>query len=146
MGVRALKESGAGLLAVCGGRPWEGAESEAEVMESVAVRIGCPPDRILTETQSHDTMQNATCLAELLPPGRNRRIGLVTSATHMLRAEKVFQRQFPDDVIVPLATNYLYDPVRLSAGTFVPRVEALRQSTVALHEWIGILWYSLRYW
>jgi len=145
-GVKAFKESGANLLALCGGRSREDTESEAEVMKAVALYMGCPRDKILTETRSHDTMQNAAYLAELLPAGQNRRIGLVTSAWHMLRAEKVFKGQFPNDTIVPVPTNYLYDPVRWSAGTFVPSVEALRQSTVALHEWIGIAWYSLRYW
>ena len=140
-GLRAFRNSGASLLALCGGSPRQSAESEAEVMKEVAVCLGCPSDRILTETRSQNTRQNAAYLANLLPTGSQRRIGLVTSATHMLRAENVFKRQFPDDIIVPIPRNYLYNPVRLSVKIFVPSVEALRRSTVALQEWIGLLWY-----
>ena len=144
-GVRAFKKSGASLLAFCGGCSREGAESEAQVMKAVAVYIGCPEDMILTETKSHNTMQNAAYLAELLPPEQTRRIGLVTSATHMLRAEKVFRKHFPGDTIVPIPTNYSYDPVIWTPHIIIPSVTALKQSAVVLHEWIGILWYSLRY-
>lgn len=110
-GVRAFRDSVASLLASCGGGSRKDTEGEAQVIKAVAVYMGCPEDRILAETQSHNTMQNAACLAELLPAGQQRHIGLVTSATHTLRAEKVFRRQFPDDIIVPIPTDYSYDPV-----------------------------------
>lgn len=141
-GVRTFKQSSASLLAFCGGPP---EDAEAEVMKALAVNMGVHADTILTETESSNTMQNAACLARLLPAGKGRRIGLVTSATHMLRSEKVFREQFPEDVIIPIPANYMYDRFVWAPGTFVPSVTALQKSTVALHEWIGILWYLLRY-
>lgn len=142
-GVITFRESNAGLLAFCGGRSWKDTESEAEVMKAMAVRMGVPANKILIETESRDTGENAAGLAELLPAGQRRRIGLVTSATHMLRSEKVFKKQFPNDVIVPIPVNYTYAPLHWTPGSFVPNVTALVKSTVALHEWIGIIWYSL---
>jgi len=143
-GVTMFRESNAGLLAFCGGPTWKDAESEAELMKAMAVRMGVPANKILIETESRDTRENAAGLARLLPAKQGRRIGLVTSATHMLRSDKVFRRQFPNDVIVPIPVNYTYAPFDWTPETFVPRATALVKSTVALHEWIGIIWYSLR--
>jgi uncharacterized SAM-binding protein YcdF (DUF218 family) len=141
-GVRAFQQSSASLLAICGGPP---EDVEAEVMKTLAVSMGVHADRILTETQSANTMQNAACLARLLPEGKTERIGLVTSATHMLRAERTFKKQFPKDTIIPIPADYTYDPFVWAPNTFIPSAAALEESTVALHEWIGIVWYSLRY-
>ncbi len=143
-GVTMFRESNAGLLAFCGGPSWKDTESEAEVMKAMAVRMGVPANKILIETQSRNTRENAARLAELLAAGQKRQIGLVTSATHMLRSEKVFRKQFPNDVIVPIPVNYTYAPFHWTPGSFIPSATALVKSTVALHEWIGIIWYSLR--
>lgn len=144
-GVLAFNSSDADLLVFCGGSSREEGKGEAEVMKAMAVYMGVPGDRILAETQSRNTMQNAACLAKLLPARRARRIGLVTSATHMWRAEKVFRKQFPDDTIIPVPVNYTCGPLLCGWKTFIPSVRALEKSTVALHEWIGILWYWVRY-
>jgi len=143
-GIRLFKESGAGLLALCGGGSGRHPDSEAETMKAMAMQMSIPEDRILTEMRSLNTRQNAAFLAELLPKGTGRKIGLVTSATHMLRSQRVFRRQFPGDVIVAVPVNYTYDPMVWAPGTFIPSVTALQESTIALHEWFGILWYSLR--
>ncbi|MBN1506442.1 MAG: YdcF family protein [Sedimentisphaerales bacterium] len=143
-GIRLFNESGAGLLALCGGGFGEQADSEAEAMKAMALQMGVSQDRILTETRSLNTRQNAAFLADLLPRGTGRRIALVTSATHMLRSQRVFRRQFPDDVIVPVPVNYTYDSLVWSPRTFLPSVDALQESTIALHEWFGLLWCSLR--
>ncbi|MFC1795267.1 YdcF family protein [Planctomycetota bacterium] len=144
-GVKAFKQSNANLLGLCGGRSIGYPESDAEVMKAVAVYMGVPSEEILTETQSKNTMENAVRLAALLPEGEKRCIGLVTSAIHMLRAEKVFRKQFSEYTIVPIPTNYIYDKTVWSVKSAIPSVGALEKSTIALHEWIGILWYSLRY-
>lgn len=141
-GVRVFRQSDASLLVFCGGSPQE---PEAYVMKTWAVTMGVRPDEILAEAASTNTMQNAECLAKLLPPGENRRIGLVTSATHMLRAEKAFRKQFPRDRILPIPVDYMHDPFVWTPGRFIPSASALEESTVALHEWVGIVWYSLRY-
>jgi len=144
-GVRLFLQGHARLLAFCGGAIGEGAESEAEIMKAMAMQLGVPEDRILTETTSANTMQNVTRLAELLPAGSGRRIGLVTSATHMLRSARTFTSQFPDDTIVPVPVHHQYDPSPWRIRDLRPSVTALERSTAAIHEWIGLLWYAIRY-
>ena len=144
-GVEAFKESGARMLAFCGGRPSNGSESEPEVMKTMAICLGVPEESIVTETRSRNTMESAIALSQLLPPGQNRHIGLVTSAAHMRRSYAVFAKQFPHDMIVPIPVQCAYYPMNWQAQSFVPSILNLEQSTLALHEWIGILWYALRY-
>lgn len=144
-GVRIFRENHAGLLAFCGGPPREGAESEAETMKAMALHLGVPDDRILAEAASRTTFENIANLARLLPAGQGRRIGLVTSAIHMWRSHRVLAGQFPNDTIVPIPVYYTYDPTGWSQDSIVPSVGNLEQSSMALHEWIGLLWYSLRH-
>ena len=78
-GVRVYKQSGAKALALCGG-------TEAGAMKKLAYELGVEESEIITETKSGTTMENAAELAKLLRPAEQRRIGLVTSALHMLRS------------------------------------------------------------
>jgi uncharacterized SAM-binding protein YcdF (DUF218 family) len=144
-GVRVFRQTNAGLLAFCAGPARTSTESEAETMKAMAVRLGVPTERILAETQSRDTFENIANLARLLPAGQGRRIGLVTSAIHMWRSQRVFAQQFPHDTIVPIPAYYAYDPTGWRVESIVPSAGSLEQSSMALHEWIGLLWYSLRH-
>ncbi|HSV99182.1 MAG TPA: YdcF family protein [Sedimentisphaerales bacterium] len=144
-GVQYFKQSGADAIAFCGGPPRPGEESEAQVMKSMALTLGVPAERMVVEADSHNTMQNATNLAALLPKAQGRRIGLVTSATHMMRSKGVFERAFPQDTIVPIPVCFTHRPAVGIQERLTPRVAHLERTTVALHEWIGLLWYAVRY-
>ena len=143
-GLRVFQQSHAGLLAFCGGPGPEGGESEAERMRAMVLFLGVPQDKIVTEETSRTTFENIANLARLLPAGQDRRIGLVTAAIHMRRSHAVSQRQFPGDTIIPIPVYYTYDPAATFLQNFVPTSGNLEKSTVALHEWIGLLWYKLR--
>jgi len=144
-GVRLFLEGHGGLLIFCGGPMGPGGETEAETMARMAIRLRVPESAILMETTSTNTMENATHLVGLLPAGQGRRIGLVTSATHMLRSHRVFAEQLPNDTVVPIPVDHQYDPAPWRITHLRPSVGALRKTTVALHEWIGLLWYAMRY-
>jgi len=144
-GVRIFKESGARTLVLSGGSPIQSTESEAEVMEALAFELGVQESKIITETKSCNTMEQAAELAKLLSPTEKRRIGLVTSALHMLRSEKVFIKQFLEATIVCIPVNYIYTPLECEVRSIVPSAGALLISTYAVHEWIGMLWYWIRY-
>ena len=137
-GVRIFKQSGAKNVALSGA-------SEADVMKMLACELGVQESKIITETRSGTTMENATELAKLLPETKQRQIGLVTSALHMLRSEKTFKRIFPDDTIVPIPVNYIYSPFRYNPENFIPSTSTLSKSNYAIHEWIGFLYYLIRY-
>lgn len=143
-GVRIFRQSHAQLLAFCGGPIREGVVSEGETMKVMAVGLGVPEEKILAETTSRTTFENIANLRRLLPAGQNRRIGLVTSAIHMRRAYGVLCRQFPDEIIVPIPVQAIYDPRGWDVRGLLPNADNLDRSAMALHEWIGLVWYKLR--
>ena len=143
-GVRIFKQSSAGTLVLTGGGPKD-IESEAEVMKVLALELGVPESRIIIETRSKNTKENAVNLIKPLSSTQARRIGLVTSALHMPRSVKVFRETFPNDTIVPVPVNYLYSPNWSDPDNYIPSAETLAKSHYALHEWIGMVWYAIRY-
>jgi uncharacterized SAM-binding protein YcdF (DUF218 family) len=144
-GVEVFKASGAGTLIFSGGNPDGGCEAEAALMKQMAISLGIPAETIIAETGSRNTKENAAAVARLLPPGQDRRIGLVTSAVHMPRSVAVFRAHFPDDTIIPVPALSMYYPMGWDIRAVIPSVCNLEQSTVALHEWIGMAWYAVRY-
>ncbi|MCP4607280.1 MAG: YdcF family protein [Planctomycetes bacterium] len=137
-GVRIYKQSSAKTLALCGG-------TEAGAMKRLARELGVPESEIITERKSGTTMENAAELAKLHRPAEHRRIGLVTSALHMQRSDKTFKKQFPNDTIVPVPVNYIYSPDWHYPECFVPSTSSLTKSNYAIHEFIGMVYYSIRY-
>lgn len=136
-GVNAFRQHQAAALALCGG--------EAHAMKTLAMDLGVPPENMIIEASSQNTMENATELRNLLAPAGHRRIGVVTSALHMTRAERVFKQVFAGDTIIPIPVNFLYDPPPERLQAVIPSARAFKTSTDALHEWIGMIWYAIRY-
>jgi MYXO-CTERM domain-containing protein len=144
-GVKAFKNSGAGTIAFCEGWEEDARESGAEVMKALAIELGVQENKIITEDKSQNTMTNATELKRLLAPKEHRNIGLATSALHMPRAERVLRQVFVGDTIVPIPVGYIYTQKKRYLDNFIPSARNLQISTETLHEWIGMLWYTIRY-
>lgn len=144
-GVKAFKKSGAHTLAFCEGWRDQANESGAEVMKAFAIELGVSEDKIIAEDKSQNTMENCTKLKMLLTPKKQRNIGIVTSAWHMPRSQHVFRKVFPEDTIVPIPVGYLYEPQKGYLKKVIPSARDLQMSTEAVQEWIGMLWYKIRY-
>lgn len=111
-------------LAFSGGVGWAQRESTPEAQ--VAARIAATEfDRPLkwTEDESRDTRENALRTIALLRPAGIRHIVLVTSASHMPRALRDFQRAGGSDVSIEAA------PMNLTIGTDADRLTWLPTST-----------------
>ena len=93
------------------------------------------------ESGSTSTFENAARTAELLLPLGIDRVYLVTHAWHMPRALRTFEKQGLE--VVPAPTAFRVRP-RPELGDFLPSASGLSQSSFALHEWLGALWYALR--
>lgn len=128
-------------LLMTGGLPDGGSRSEAEVMRDALKRdFGVETKWI--EGRSDDTRQNARYSAEILLPSGHKRIALVTSAFHMPRSVEAFQAAGFE--VVPAATAFMSKRTPWTPLDFLPRADAMRLSSLALHEWIGIAWYRFR--
>ncbi len=129
-------------ILVSGGQPLPGVRSEAELMHDMLIDEFHVPVRWL-ETESHTTWQNAELSSKILHSAGIRSAWLVTQAWHMPRSMLVFQHH-----------RINYQPASVSFGSvipwsdlymnWVPQPTALTRSMVALHEWIGIVWYKIR--
>jgi len=72
------------------------------------------------------------------------RIFLVTSAIHMPRSFKIFSNYFDDNVkIIPVPSNYLITRDNITWIDFKPDIDSLRANAMAIHEYIGMLYFLL---
>lgn len=122
-------------LLVTGGSPGFGGRPEAALMRDVLVRELNTEVR-WTEEASLTTRDNARYSAQQLLPAGIRRIVLVTSASHMLRAQANFTAQ--GFVVFPAPTDYM-GQLPLTWNMFIPSVEGLERSNLALREWLAIV-------
>lgn len=134
------RETGLPLL-VSGGIPEGGGESEATVMARTLTEEFATPVKWL-EDASDNTAQNAAFSYTILSYQKVKHILLVTDAIHMPRAQMIFKQS--GFVVIPAPTVF-FSRSRLSLLDFIPSGEGLRRSYYALHEWIGVAWYQLRY-
>ncbi len=98
-----------------------------------------------SEGNSRTTWENAEYTREILAEDGIARFYLVTHAWHMQRAMMAFRRMGLQPVAAP--TRFT---TRSSARdgkwlAWLPSAAALRQSSLAMHEYLGQVWYWLRY-
>lgn len=118
--------SGGGFLA----RTNEAATTEAVAMRLFLVDLGVPPEAIVSEGRSINTIENLREVRRLVGEGR---VALVTSAFHMPRALRIAAREklavsaFPTDFRALPATRAAWD-------NWIPSVAGLSLSNIALRE------------
>lgn len=128
-----------------GGRPSPDDESEpsGQNMRDELVRLGIPDSRIIVETQSSNTHDEAIVVTPMLRSRGIEHMVLVTSDSHMLRALGTFRTQGWNAVpaIAP-------DPK--FAGTWsewlVPSADGLELSRQVSRELLGLPYYVVRGW
>ncbi len=140
-GIKLYRVLGSVQLVMTGGSgdPANPTLCEAKTMTETAVDLGVPEKRIITECKSRNTLESAAAVAKLI---RGRRIVLVTSAFHMHRAKRMFEKKGFQVTTVP--TAYLSEEIPLSAYSFIPRATHLSVTSTALQEQISRWWYAYR--
>jgi uncharacterized SAM-binding protein YcdF (DUF218 family) len=132
--VLAWKEGGYREIVVSGGGP-EG-QSVAKGMRDFLVSQGVPPDRILLETKSHSTRENALFVKELLDGTAGSKV-LLTSDYHMFRASRAFRKVGLDVLPRP------FPDARKSGQTYLNRWNAF---LMLAQESAKIVYYRIRGW
>ncbi len=121
-----------------GGAPERARPALAELMRTVLERDFRVEVRWI-EPDSANTRQNARSSAAILFGAGVERVFLVTHAWHMPRALAAFRDAGLDPI--PAPTAFRVWP-RLEWSSFWPSARAMRETTWALHEWIGRAWYA----
>jgi len=116
-------------------------DSLASVMARVLTReFGV--DTVWQENKSRNTAENASYSRRILAAKQIHRIFLVTHAADMPRAVAAFQKD--GLTVIPAPTKF-----NAASGhwllALLPSVAAMEDSYAAIYEWVGRVWYRLRY-
>jgi uncharacterized SAM-binding protein YcdF (DUF218 family) len=134
-----LQRETAKPILVTGGNPLGNAAPEATLMRECLERDFNVPVA-WAESRSVNTAQNASLSAEILRAARIDTVYLVTHAWHMPRARFAFEHAGIRVIPAPVGSATLYTPGALA---LLPDAAALRDSALAFHEIVGLVWYRL---
>lgn len=136
---RLYKKGLAPLLIVTGTeRPKPGLEREAESIARYWREQGVPEAHIIVEAEARDTAENGAKTAAILRERGITDFYLVTTACHMPRSRRVFEKLGFAPVLYPV------DWVPVPWGWAQFRVRPLERMLVlraAIHEYLGMAWY-----
>jgi uncharacterized SAM-binding protein YcdF (DUF218 family) len=118
--------------------------SEAEAAAQLLQEWAVPGQAILLEDKSRNTRENALLSRPILQSRGVTRILLVTSAFHMPRASAVFRKL--GFQVIPAPADYRTPEDESPLLLFLPSVDSLAGTDLALKEWLGMLVYRLRGW
>lgn len=136
-GARLYERTGKPVL-VSGGNP-AGGEAEGRLMKEALEHDFKVPVKWV-EDRSDNTFENAKFSYQVLRAAGITRIYLVTHAWHMPRAVAAFEKA--GFIVTPAPTGFNTTRA-ISILDFLPRAPALVNSYLAIHEWLGIIWYQL---
>jgi uncharacterized SAM-binding protein YcdF (DUF218 family) len=116
-------------------------DSTAEIMARTAMDFGVDESRITLVGQAKDTPDEARMCAGIIP--KNGHMILVTSASHLHRALRLFIKQGLSPV--PAPAGYLCKTSSgISYQDFLPSADNLIRSERAIYEYMGLAWASFR--
>ena len=103
-GIALFKVGKAQKLVFTGGKmPWEKAKkTEGEVLKEYAISNGIAYENIFVTKEVENTADEAVAVKELISP--SNRIILVTSAYHMYRSKRLFEKQ--GFIVIPFKVDY----------------------------------------
>ena len=139
-GIALFKAGKAQKLVFTGGKmPWDKAKkTEGEVLKEYAISNGIPSEKIFVTKDVENTADEAAAVKELISP--SKKIILVTSAFHMYRAKKIFEKQ--GLIVIPYKVDYKSERnAELAIINFLPSADNLKTTETAFREIIGRLFY-----
>ncbi|HBE76948.1 MAG TPA: YdcF family protein [Firmicutes bacterium] len=126
-----------------GGKVYQNTGREAEIAKSILKDVGIADDQIMVENRSLNTTENAVYTKIILDRFHFRQPILVTSAFHMPRAQKQFEKA--GVLVLPYPTDYHTNTyLKFAVNNLFPSADALENFSLALKEYIGLLaikWY-----
>jgi uncharacterized SAM-binding protein YcdF (DUF218 family) len=129
-------------------------ENPATDMANLLKMLGVPEEAIWLEPESRNTYEDAAYSAKILKAKGISRIILVTSAFHMPRSVRLFEKQGLEVIPAPVdfvVTQKGWDNITAAnfasqMNNLLPGAENLANTTKALKEYLGILVYGLNGW
>ena len=142
-GMTLFKAGKAQKLIFTGGKmPWDKAKkTEGDVLKVYAISNGIPSEMIFVTKDVENTADEAVAVEELINP--SKRIILVTSAYHMYRAKKLFEKQ--GFIVIPYKVDYKANRKKqMIIMDFLPSATNLELTETGIKEIIGRLFYLVK--
>ena len=142
-GIALFKSGKAQRLVFTGGKmPWDKAKkTEGEVLKEYAISNGIPSDNIFVTKDVEKTADEAVAVSALISP--SKRIILVTSAYHMYRAKRLFEKK--GLIVIPYKVDYkTVGNSKTTLMDFLPSAGNLELSETGIREVIGRIYYTIR--
>ena len=124
---------------VLSGGDYQGISPDALIMQQVALDQGVARDKIILETASLDTTDQAKFLRDRLGQAP---FYLVTSAGHMSRAMRMFIRSGTQPIAAPTDFRAVWAPFQVT--DFFPQAGTLANTERAFYEYLGLFWGLIR--
>ncbi len=138
-GIALFKAGKAQKLIFTGGKmPWDKAKkTEGEVLKEYAISNGIASEKIFVTKDVENTADEAVAVKELISP--SKRIILVTSAYHMYRAKKLFEKQ--GFIAIPYKVDFkVIGNNKLTFMDFLPSSGNLGKIETGIREIIGLIY------
>lgn len=142
-GIALYKAGKAQKLVFTGGKmPWDKAKkTEGEVLREYAISNGIPSEKILVTIDVENTSDEAMAVKKLINP--SKKIILVTSAFHMYRAKRLFEKHRFD--VIPFKVDYKTERNNfITIIDFLPSANNLEITEKGAREIIGRLFYLIK--
>ena len=144
-GARVAKLIGARLVVASGGEPRPDLQlkPESEMLAAALIAAGVPADRIVQESTSKTTRDQAQLIPAILQARGVNRFVIVTSPVHMGRSLALFRAQGVEPVpsVAPMRSEHLPPP-----SWIVPNVNSLVVSDEAIYDYSAWLYYWWKGW
>lgn len=127
---------------ISGGVVFKGKKAEAPIVKRFLIDLGVPQKSIIVEDKSRDTIENAKYTKEICERYKFRKPLLVTSAFHMKRSVLSFKKIAMDVTTVP-ANFRTWDNKTYGWEDYLP--VSLQGTTIAIREYLGLLFYTFAY-
>ncbi len=142
-GIALFKAGNSQKLIFTGGKmPWDKAKkTEGRVLKEYAISNGIPIENILVTKDVENTAEEAEAVKELIGP--SKRIILVTSAYHMYRAQRLFEKQ--GFVVIPYKVDYkVAGNSTVTVMDYLPSAGNLELTETGIRELLGRLFYLIK--
>lgn len=110
--------------------------TQAEVMRNTALMFGASPEKVKMQKEPRNTHQEAVAYSETF--GKETRLILVTSATHMLRSMKLCQKEGLDPIPAP-TDHQLKKDINRRPLYYFPSPDNIKKLNAAVHEFAGLV-------
>ena len=142
-GIALFKAGKAQKLVFTGGKmPWDKVnKTEGEVLKEYAIANGIETNKIFVTKDVENTADEAVAVKGLISP--SKRIILVTSAYHMYRAKRLFEKQ--GFIVIPYKVDYKNSNNKVvTILDFLPSADNLKTTEIGIREIIGRLFYLVK--